>query len=379
MSVLAPGPLQRWCLAGLAGAAAIVGCTYDFDAPFAQTPSSTATGGSGTSSGGGGGAAPGGGGTSSTSSSGTGGGEGGSGGGTCVPDPVELDVTVLNVVVLVDLSLSMNQGTLWPDTVTALSQFFGDAQSVALNVALNYFPPPGETNECLVSHHNPPQVPLTDLATHANVLVADLNAQSPFDGTPPAPALEGSLDFAGAHEGQNPNHEVIVVMVTDGQPTACETNVSAIATIVAAGLSSHGVRTYTIGIGGVQLWYLDQLASAGDTGQAYDNTSSTLQVAASMADIHERAFPCSYTMLDPPQGSLQPDQVNVSYTPGGVGSPQSIPQAANEADCGGAAGWYYDDDQAPTEIHFCATTCAALRQDVAPKVEILFGCPSVPN
>ncbi|MBW2456359.1 MAG: VWA domain-containing protein [Deltaproteobacteria bacterium] len=389
MRILVPGsPIGRALVVGLVSAAVVVGCTYDFEAPFAQTPGTGAAGGGGASAGGEGGSTSGAGGSStssngsggtstSTSTSGTGG-DGGSGGGTCVPDPVQLDIPVLNLILLIDRSASMTQGTLWPDTVTAVSQFLSDSQSRALYVAVNYFPAVQSTGQCQVSDYNPPHVPLTDLLNNASVIANDVSSQFPYNGTPPAPALEGSIDFAGAHKSQNANHEVVLAMVTDGEPTTCEQNPSVIAATVAAGVSQHGVRTYTIGIGDVTTTYLDLLASAGDTGQGYNNKSNTLQVSASLSDIHERAFPCSYPIPTPPQGPLQPDQVNVTYTPGG-GSAQAIPHANDENDCGNGDGWTYDSNQAPTEIHFCDSTCADLRQDTAPQVEVLFGCPTVDN
>jgi hypothetical protein len=73
---------------------------------------------------------------------------------------------------------------------------------------------------------------------------------------------------------------------------------------------------------------------------------------------------------------FDPVKLNVEYTPGGSMTPQELPQADNEADCGAGPGWYYDNPANPTKVILCPGTCAQVETDVGAKVELLFGCPT---
>jgi hypothetical protein len=85
---------------------------------------------------------------------------------------------------------------------------------------------------------------------------------------------------------------------------------------------------------------------------------------------------CVYNIPPPPQGeTLNPDQVNVTYTPGGGGNDvpiYNVPGGLNA--CGANGGWYYDDPQNPTQILVCPSTCATLQNDPAGAVDVVFGC-----
>ncbi|MFO0758709.1 MAG: hypothetical protein U0359_19610 [Byssovorax sp.] len=97
------------------------------------------------------------------------------------------------------------------------------------------------------------------------------------------------------------------------------------------------------------------------------------------AVVQGASISCTYDIpMVPDGGMIDPDKVNVSYTPGGGGMEQAIlASPGGAAGCGQKGGWYYDDPQNPTKIIMCPTTCAALQGDPNGKVEVVFGCATV--
>ncbi len=78
-------------------------------------------------------------------------------------------------------------------------------------------------------------------------------------------------------------------------------------------------------------------------------------------------------------GLLDPEAVNVRVSDG-TNPAVVVPRVANEAACGGTAGWYYDDANNPSKVLLCPVSCEDAQSkgsDMPPKVEVLFGCQSV--
>jgi hypothetical protein len=90
---------------------------------------------------------------------------------------------------------------------------------------------------------------------------------------------------------------------------------------------------------------------------------------------------CEYTIpaVPPGGGMFDPARVNVSYTPSG-GMPSTIGYVAGgAAACGQqTGGWYYDNPASPTKIILCPSTCSAVQADATGKVDVQFGCETVP-
>ena len=81
----------------------------------------------------------------------------------------------------------------------------------------------------------------------------------------------------------------------------------------------------------------------------------------------------------PPGETLTPGQVNVKYTPSSGGAPVDIFWAQSAADCDATlGGWYYDDNVNPTKIFACPASCTQIQSDINAKVDIKFGCDTIP-
>jgi len=81
-------------------------------------------------------------------------------------------------------------------------------------------------------------------------------------------------------------------------------------------------------------------------------------------------------LLTPAQsdgGVIDWSKVQVQYTPGGTGAPNTYPQVANAGACTGD-GFYYDNPASPTKVTLCPQSCTTVSADNAAKVELLLGC-----
>ena len=86
---------------------------------------------------------------------------------------------------------------------------------------------------------------------------------------------------------------------------------------------------------------------------------------------------CAWGIPPPPAGEkFDPGKVNVIFTPGG-GKGTPIGKVASAADCGPEGGWYYDNDQAPTKVMVCDSTCQSIQSDANGKIEVQFGCATI--
>ena len=82
---------------------------------------------------------------------------------------------------------------------------------------------------------------------------------------------------------------------------------------------------------------------------------------------------CEFVMPTASGGAaVDPDNVAMQFTPQG-GTPVDVPRVSNAAACSGD-GWYYDDNQNPTKLLLCPTTCTTVQGAQGGKVDILVGC-----
>ncbi len=350
---------------------------------------------SGSGSTGGAGGAP-----SATASSGSGesAGTGGAGSGPeldagpadALPDPdaacalitMQATATPLDLYIAIDKSSSM-AGTKWDGAKAGLTAFVNDPNSTGIRVALNFFPLDNNPT-CNQFDYETPVVPFDFLPKNATPVINAIGAATPdgFD-SPIYPALGGAI-LAGIQEAQNnPGNAAAVLLVTDGEPdgpaSTCGSvnpdDPSAIAGLAMKGASYNPpVKTFVVGLPGVNQTIADQIAAAGGTGSAILVTITNVQAEfqAALAQVRGQALPCEFGI--PSQvsgGQVDTQHVNVLVTPGG-GQPAILPQ--NPMCSGNTKGWYYDNPAAPKHIELCSGSCQTLHADDAAEVQILLGC-----
>lgn len=320
-------------------------------------------------------------------SSGTSSSQGGAGG-SCEGLSVQAQPGDAHFFIVVDKSGSMGSNNKWTNTLNAFTQFFQDPSADPLHVALRFWPdngcgePSGSCGSAALQACATPEVPMGQLTStaHEAALVSAFNNQSPGGLTPMSVALDGAIQYASQQQSMGEATDVFgVILLTDGMPTDCDTNINNIANIAANGLSSSGVLTFAIGIQGSSEPQMNQIAAAGGTQMGYFiGSSSTQDIIDALKAIASSVVQCVFAMpADPsPDMPIDPNQVNVTYTPGN-GMPQDIPQVPSQADCGTSGGWYYDDNTNPTAIYLCPTTCATVQSDSMANIAIRIGCATI--
>jgi hypothetical protein len=270
-----------------------------------------------------------------------------------------------------------------------LKAFFADAGTSGLAVSLRFFPddqPSAGCNEadCSAESCSQPLVALGPLSADAapadaqeKALVEAVDATTADgNGTPLFAALGGAEQWAIAHHKTHPNEKTVVILVTDGRPRGCTTDMEAIAKLASDAHASDQILTYAIGLEGSAEEDMRSIATAGGTESIFISSSGDAQakLLEALTAIRGKTLSCDFPLPKPTAGSdLDPKRINVTFTPA-TGAPITFGQVPSAADCATTNSWHYDNAAAPTRIFLCPTACDAVRADSASKLEILMGC-----
>jgi hypothetical protein len=362
-------PSRALLVAGLVFSAAAITCSAG--GGFQGGGDTTLDG----SIGGGSGALPGDAGPNFTATAGTGEHDGSA---NCGLITEEAKASTLNLYIALDKSSSMAGDSKWTKATAGLEAFLGDPASAGVRVALNFFPL--DNNPTCDQHaYQAPIVPFGALPQNAAPITKALGATTPNGfSTPIYPALGGALLGARAESQKAPGQTGAVLLVTDGQPQGPSTSCgmanpedpAAIATLAKSGLSTFSVKTFVIGLPGVNQAIANQIAAAGGSSEAILVDSVDVQSAfqSALAAVRGTALRCEYN-LPAKTGEVGIGNINVQITPKD-GQAGVLPQ---DPDCKGP-GWRYDDPSMPTRISFCPQSCDALKVDFSAKVQIELGC-----
>jgi hypothetical protein len=307
---------------------------------------------------------------------------------SCAATTVSAEPLPLDMYVILDKSGSMgtdcNVGSgatsKWCYAVNSLYNFFSAPTSAGTGVALHFFS--GSSCGALTN----PQVPYAVLPANLNAIQTALNGAVPSGNTPTSAAASGITGWTAANE--NPGRKMIGILITDGDPTSCTTSTSAINTILVNHFTATGIPTFVIGMTGATFGNLETIANnAGAPSHStycggsvnpchFYNVANgdPLVFAAVLTAIQQTAIGCQYTLPTSDAGLVDPDKVNVQYTPGAGGPAQKLPRFNDQASCGTSDGWYYDNNANPTLILLCPATCTKVTADPDAKIEIALGC-----
>ena len=338
-------------------------------------------------------------------------------GGGCAGTVKQAEKIPLDMYIMLDQSSSMGDaagsGTKWTEVSGALDAFVAQPAAASLGIGIQYFgvPSGGGTcgtsctvdadcgvcgpcfapipgfgfclgaaggDSCIASDYATPEV---EIATNNGAAItASIAAHQPTTSTPTSAALQGAVDHAGAWAQAHPDHVVIALLASDGDPTECNTDLGSIDAIAAAAFAgTPSIRTFVIGIGSVDA--LNGIAAAGGTGMAFitDQGNTQMQFLDALNAIQGTALACSYLIPVPDNGTPDYGSVNVKYTPGDGSGPITIPNVADASQCPAVGNaWYYDDPTAPTQIILCDPTCNTVSADTTGSIEIVLGCATIP-
>ena len=314
---------------------------------------------------------------------------------SCAAATQQAELAPVYLVFLLDESGSMGDGEhgdrtrKWDPVTSALKEFFADPESAGITASLSLFPLNKNTGTGIATEDKPADCNATVYGTPEvaprllpddkafSAAIAKLDPPNEF-GTPTFPALTGTIAYAESLLKEDATRKVAIVMVTDGDPVSCKDNTIANTAKAAAAVADR-IPTYVIGVGD-SLASLNSIAAGGGTKEAFvikaddpkqtaEKTRKELLDAVNL--IRGKSIACDLPIPAPPAGKkLDPDKVNVQFTPSG----QAGSSLKYGTECTGDTAWHYDDAAKPTKILLCDDTCSAVKADPMAKVDVVFGC-----
>ncbi len=315
-------------------------------------------------------------------------------GGACAEESHEGRRVPVDLLLLVDVSSSMANvvagGTQskWDIARESLLAFLRDPRSDGLQIGLQFLPLHAS---CLLADFQKLAVDFGDVTAVLPAVTAALTGQNVRQnfGTPTGPAVAGALEALRARARALPDHRPALLLLTDGEPTACTPlMVEEIAVPVAeARQGTPPISTYVIGVFtpaelGRAKDVVDQLAMAGGTSSFLLGAANDLptRLSEALAEIRNVAVACEFTIPDPRTQVLDYGRVNVHVS--GTATDEDLPYVRTADRCDPTrGGWYYDADPAtgarPTRVVVCDSSCRAVKADPRARVDLRFGCRSL--
>jgi hypothetical protein len=350
------------------------------------------------------------------------GGEGGEAGeASCGSSVIQAGRPLVNVLLLVDKSSSMNEtgefsAGRWTTLGGALQAALEEPQS-RVSFGLEFFPladdPMDTPDTCETPGGSAVLVPIGPGDDTVPDIVDALETYQPAGGTPTADALEHALDYFTSGAGMDLGGTSYVLLATDGGPncnadlscdeSSCTINLeNPMASMGCMGsccdpmldpsgptncldtdrsverveaLAAEGIRTFVVGIPGSQYFAsaLDLMAEAGEEPNP-DAPPSYYAVtdadgAQGLADVLTRITTslittCRLQLTSTPMGSNYEGLLNV------VIDGTEVPQMGDD-------GWEVDRTTSPPTIVLKGETCEAMETRGAAEVTITYGCPTV--
>jgi Mg-chelatase subunit ChlD len=307
---------------------------------------------------------------------------------SCGAESHEATRVPVDLLLLVDVSSSMANvvagGTRskWDIAREALLAFLSDPRSQGLNIAMQFFPLGAS---CAVADYQTAAVPFAELPGVLPALTGALTTARLSSGTPTGVAVTGALDHLRARLQASPDHRGRLLLITDGEPTACTPLfIDQIAVPVADALAgTPSIPTHVIGVfTPAELTRAQstvaRLATAGGTTAVLLDANADLptRLNEALSEIRSIALPCEFSIPRPRLDNIDYGRVNVHVATAAGG--RDIPYVRTADRCDPATGgWYYDSDPAtarPTRVVICDSTCRAFRSDPRTRVDLRFGC-----
>lgn len=301
---------------------------------------------------------------------------------------------------MVDQSGSMSDalpaggGTKWDALTDGIHQFLLAGPAASVSFGLQYFPqtsggvcPVSCTSNADCGACGPCQLSFcinagTDSCDAADYAMADVSIRSasdaagpvqtstashfPMGSTSTSPALAGATMYAATYAAAHADEDVTVVLVTEGDPTECDTTAANIDAIASAALPS--LHTAVVSLGGVTS-FTDGLAAAGGTTASVPvDLAASARAQVVMALDTVATARCTHAL---PTGASAAT-LQLQLRDGTAAQP--VGHVAGRATCGSSQGFFFDDEAAPHRIELCPATCAARRTSATAAIEQIIDC-----
>lgn len=309
----------------------------------------------------------------------------------CVGTEAPSQALPVDMFAVVDSSGSMQDATVtgvskWSATKQAFKDFLASAPH-GMRFGLSLFPLLDQDSNltCDAVPYARAALPIDDVSHMMGGAMNALDAVKPTGQTPTAPALTAALDTATAYALEHPDRSVVVVLATDGLPTACApTDAASLAAVARDALRGPGhVRTLVVVSespgdqdAGQDLSDFNGVAEAGGTGHVLSIDPAAdfaPQLTQALGSAATRRVACDLALPEPPVGQrLDYDAVNVVA---GERSRVTLARVSGPSACAIGGGWYYDVDPetgAPSRLNICQSSC-----ERASKLTVELGCRTV--
>jgi hypothetical protein len=256
---------------------------------------------------------------------------------------------------------------------SAVDQFMKAPESSGVGIGIGYFgfhPLSCACTSCNPADYATPKVTIGTLPDQAAAIMGSLNGIMPTGETPTGAAIRGACMYARDRKAAEPTRNIVILLVTDGEPEAPLTSKTGACTptledamAAATECSSAGVPTYVLGVG-PSLDNLNKIAAAGQTKSAYlVANGGTPGIVKALASIRNDAMiPCTMQLPSVSVAeTIDFQKVNVVYSDASC-KVSTFSYVASPAGCTAQpGGWYYDNPMMPTQINLCAPTCEQVK------------------
>ena len=237
--------------------------------------------------------------------------------GSCLSETLAAEPLKLAMLLVMDRSGSMS-GAKWDMARQAMIGFADTKGAAGSQLGLTLFPPDSNGGDDCLTTSYAPIVPIAPLPGNGVAIKTALLARDVGGGTPMTPALQGGADAMTSFLAQNPKHEGVIILVTDGDPGGCSSTVASVSAVAQA--SANGtprIRTFVVGMEGAPFSKLDTIAAAGGgapkafnaSGTASDAGTPQEQLLDALDKIRSAALGCEYVVPTPEasKGTVDPD------------------------------------------------------------------------
>jgi hypothetical protein len=303
---------------------------------------------------------------------------------SCAAATIEGKLAPVHLVIAQDISGSMCQlptepvglvgadcnrpGTKWALTLEAMNAFFKDPASANTSVSIIAWS--GLTCGTFETPLTPTDVALPDTSER---LVNAMRALTPNSATPTSSAIDGAVAYAKRLQASlTDGGKVVVALATDGEPTACGDQPSALLAAARAKAASYG--PYIVGVGSL-IPKLDALAvaSGSNNGKSFlvQGSNITQELNGVLRTIKQQSIQCAMKVPAAPKNQvLDYQKVNVVSNDG-----QGDVTVPYSQDCSNTGGWrYLPDASAPESIELCSARCDVIRAGGKASLKLVLGC-----
>lgn len=161
-----------------------------------------------------------------------------------------------------DCNVGDTKGSKWCRGINALAGYLNSPSAKDQSAALQFFSGDDNVSCNAGTPYDKASLPATGYTVlPTTAFNTALNGITPGGGTPMEAAIRGLTKFTAAN--RTPGHVTIGILITDGDPQGCNTDIDDLKDLIDAHYTATKIRTYVIGMNGATFGNLEKLASGG--------------------------------------------------------------------------------------------------------------------